>query len=281
MPKVLILGIDGCRRDALLACPHPAFRQLLAEGTLFANHDILGPRPTTADTVTNPSWTTMLTGVFADRHGVLDNGHTYREQARAPTLFQRVRAVRPNARTAAYVCWPPLETLLFPAPIDHCHVALPEDKDFDLRDADTLRRTVAELRDETPAALFVYLGDVDEVGHQFGFHPTVARYMAALSKTGERVGAILAALQARPRFAAEDWLVLLSTDHGGRGKDHGGCANYPEVRKTFLLCRGGRFKPGVRSERPTTHADVTAAALEHLGVALDPQWRLDGVPPRA
>jgi predicted AlkP superfamily pyrophosphatase or phosphodiesterase len=51
-PKVLIIGIDGCRPDALKAATAPNLDALIEAGTLFSGTDIREPEGTdNADTI--------------------------------------------------------------------------------------------------------------------------------------------------------------------------------------------------------------------------------------
>lgn len=44
---------------------------------------------------------------------------------------------------------------------------------------------------------------------------------------------IIASIEARKTYAAEDWLILITTDHGGVGGGHGGSSF--EERMTFII----------------------------------------------
>src|SRR5271163_4911257 len=100
-------------------------------------------------------------------------------------------------------------------------------------DAEVARDAVEVLAQPALDVLFVHFDDVDGAGHGKGFHPIVPEYLKAIAKTDEYVGALLKALRQRPTFASEDWLILVSTDHGGSGKSHG--KNTPEHRTIFLI----------------------------------------------
>lgn len=66
---MLYLGIDGARFDALQAATTPT----LAAGIHSDTCLILGDRYRENDTISGPGWSTILTGVWADKHGVNDN----------------------------------------------------------------------------------------------------------------------------------------------------------------------------------------------------------------
>lgn len=75
------------------------------------------------------------------------------------------------------------------------------------------------------------------------------------------------------RCAAEDWL-LLSTDHGRT--DDGGHGDPSEQELTiFYLASGGGAAPEHLPATPEI-VDVAVTALAHLGIAVAPEWELDG-----
>jgi len=129
------------------------------------------------------------------------------------------------------------------------------------------------LSQKDPDLLFVHLDDVDGAGHKFGFDPKLQKYLDAIEKADEQVGAIIKAVENRKTYAMEDWLILVSTDHGGTGKGHG--QNIPEHRTIFLIVSGKAAAQGTIEPAPAI-VDVAPTALKHLGIAIDPKWDLDG-----
>src|SRR4051812_20813467 len=65
--KVLIIGIDGCRPDALRAAKAPNLEALIRDGAYS------GKAQTGDATISGPGWSSMLTGVWRAKHGVRDN----------------------------------------------------------------------------------------------------------------------------------------------------------------------------------------------------------------
>src|SRR4029077_14003840 len=69
----------------------------------------------------------------------------------------------------------------------------------------------AVLAGQAPRVSFVYLGAVDFAGHVTG---SGAVYRVALRAADERVGRLVATVRARPSGPAEDWTIVVVTDHG-------------------------------------------------------------------
>ena len=142
-------------------------------------------------------------------------------------------------------------------------------------DVDCAESAAAVLTNEDPDAMFVHLGDVDHAGHAKGFHPSVALYVEALEAVDSRIGSILQALRGRPNYVTEKWLVLVGTDHGGLGTNHGGGRQNSEINTVWLIVSGDEARKGPIAG-PTNQVDLVATALAHLGVSPESSWRLDG-----
>ena len=229
-PKVLLIGIDGVRPDVLAEVPTPNIDALAASGWYTAQ------ARTTTPSVSGPSWSSMLTGVWPDKHGVTDNNFTGRDYDRWPSFLSRVETENPVPNTLAALDWLPLAELeggspVLPASID-TRVVLPASIDtrvvlngYDLgwaeADAALTAQAVSHLEAADPDAMFVYLGNPDETSHEHG--SIGVEYRDAIALADRHVGMLIDAVRGRPGYGEEDWLVLISTDHGRRADGgHGG-----------------------------------------------------------
>jgi predicted AlkP superfamily pyrophosphatase or phosphodiesterase len=273
-PRVLIIGIDGCRTDALAVAETPNLDGLIREGCMSDDTRIFGSRETGSDTSSGPGWSSILTGVWADKHGVVDNDFQTPRFNAAPPLFVRLRQQRPAAFSAAVGTWPPLhEKIVAGADVNECF--LEKDEDWAAGDERTAARAVELLTRPDLELLFVYFGNVDETGHDRGFHPQSAPYRKAIETVDQLAGRVLDAMRKRPAFAREDWLVLVCTDHGGEGLRHGDGHKNPNIHTVFLIASGPSAQRG-RLKETTYLVDVPVTAMTHLGLTLDPAWKLDG-----
>lgn len=274
--KVLYIGIDGCRHDALVAAQTPHIDGLVERGTRFVGTEILSPNRTDdANTVSGPGWSNLLTGVWPDKHGVGSNRFLFPKYKDYPHFFQRAKSAKPELKTASYSDWAPIaEKILRDSDVT---VNLPADgmEEYTSNDAELVTACCEHLRTGDPDIVFLYQGQVDERGHAFGFHPTVKQYMTGIENVDANIGRVLAAIQARPTAAREDWLILVGTDHGGAGTDHGDGHTNPDIRRTFMIVSG----PSAQVNAPqiqTYQVDHVATALTHLQIELRPEWKLDG-----
>ncbi|MCA9005965.1 MAG: alkaline phosphatase family protein [Planctomycetaceae bacterium] len=131
------------------------------------------------------------------------------------------------------------------------------------------------LKEEDPAAMFIYFHQTDATGHAIGFSPEVPEYISAIENIDACVNTVLKAMQSRPNYENEDWLTIVCTDHGGLKRSHSKGHEVPEIRRVFLIVHGPSVKPG-RIQEQAYLVDVTATALAHLLGKVEPQWQLDG-----
>jgi hypothetical protein len=110
--KLLVIGVDGLRPDALMKANTPHFDRLAREGAFATNTLIQGDRYKASDTISGPGWSSLLTGVWADKHGVHDNNFTGRNYGQYPHFFARLKKANPEAKTYSFVSWAPIDEFI-------------------------------------------------------------------------------------------------------------------------------------------------------------------------
>ena len=272
-PKVLVIGIDGIRPDVLMNVETPNLDKLAAEG-FFTDQATTG-----YPSVSGPGWSSMLNGVWPDKHGVTDNSFEGEHYNDFPDFLTRIEQIRPELETFVVADW---------APLGHSDQGNPPISDaVDVKivldgyesgwaEADTksVQLAVEQLKTSNPDALFVYLGNPDEISHEYS--SIGSEYRDAIALADKHVGVLVKAIQGRGTYAKEDWLILSSTDHGRRlDGGHGG--NSEEERTIYFLASGPSVIPPTPSDS-TFIVDVAVTALAHLKIQINPSWKLDGKP---
>ncbi|MDP2469612.1 MAG: alkaline phosphatase family protein [Candidatus Palauibacterales bacterium] len=269
--KVLLIGLDGVRVDILAAAQTPVIDSLASAG-FFSDE-----AKTRVRTVSGPGWSSMVIGARTDRHLVDSNDFSGNDYATYPDFLTRIERERPELNTLAVVDWPPLGTTDSGGPLfsDEIDVRIDFDGELDgyrLADSLSVEAAAKQLRETDVDAAFVYLGEIDVVGHETNSRSP--QYRAAIEWADTRVGLLLQALRDRPTYADEDWLILMSTDHGRNDAGgHGGTS--PSEKTIFFLASGPSVEPG-RTDCPPEIVDVAVTALAHLGLGPDPAWGLQG-----
>ncbi|MCR4594106.1 MAG: alkaline phosphatase family protein, partial [Clostridiales bacterium] len=73
----------------------------------------------------------------------------------------------------------------------------------------------------------------DHVGHSSDFLPTNPAYAEAFRNDDRVAHEVIEAIKARDTYEQEDWLIIMTTDHGGHNANHGGPTK--QERYTFIV----------------------------------------------
>lgn len=222
-PKLLILGIDGCRPDALLLAQAPIMRELVESGT-YSWYALSRP-----PTKSGPCWSSIMTGVWNDKHGVTDNTFANKNSYQYPHFFKRLKDFNPALNTASLVYWGGINS------------GVTTNADYVRsigNDDDLAAEAINLLNNDKYDCIFVQFGEIDAAGHSDNFSPNSPQYIAAIEKIDGLVGNLLAALHSRPTYQNENWLILTLADHGGNGSHHGG--TMLEEMRIFIGVSGDR-----------------------------------------
>ena len=293
--KVVFIIADGIPADVLAKAATPNIKKVIAAGAYLPAH-VGGDfgTYTQTPTISAPGYMDLLTGTWGYKHNVWDNA------VKAPNyqyqnIFRLLKEARPAARIGIFSTWldnrtklvgeglPAAGNLKFDYHADGYEldtVAFPHDKGSLYTHAID-EKVVAEaarcLRQNAPDLSWVYLEYTDDMGHRYGDSEQQRR---AVGYVDAQVGTIWAAIQARTRRYPEDWLLVLTTDHGrdaATGKNHGGQS--ARERATWLVLSDKNTNAYAR-QLPASIVDVlpTIARFMQLPLPQASQRELDGVP---
>lgn len=258
--KVLFIGIDGCRTDALLAAKSSAFDSLMAHAYVNLHCD-RGPY-----TVSAPGWSTLLHGVFPAKHGVTSNDLCHLNYGMYHDLFYYMRQANPDFSLAEVSHWD-----------NFLRLTTNEDYAQNVAtDAEVKDKALYLLQSCVPDVLLLHFDDIDHTGHQSGFSPDNSDYINSIVQTGYYTAEIMQRIQSRELIYGEEWMVIVVTDHGGSGTSHGGQDDVDVTRYVFEIVR----LPGIiRTDIPTAaNVDIMPTILKYMNVLVEPSWALDGSP---
>lgn len=256
--KVLLIGVDGCRADALQLAKSSGFDSIAAHSYLSYHCD-RGPY-----TVSGPGWSTILHGVWPDKHKVFDNDFLNHDYGSYRDVFFYLREEKPNLSLAVVANWP-----LF------LKITSSED-DADRAKSDELvkLKAIHMLRKFTPDVMLLHFNDVDHAGHTSGFDPNNKKYIQAIRKVGKHADDIMKVIEEREKEFCEEWLVIVCTDHGGYKLGHGGQDELENTRYVFSIFRTpGQQQKMLENARTV---DILPTILKYLGVNAREEWNLDG-----
>jgi predicted AlkP superfamily pyrophosphatase or phosphodiesterase len=265
--KAIVIGVDGLRWDRVDSRNAPRLLALHASG-LFAPSLLNVDSGTRTDS--GPGWSTIATGVWPHKHGVLDNSFATARYEQYPDFLTRLSRADAARTTFAAVDWTPLfEMGTFGKQIDTVVVGDGETHGYPGEDERMAAAAIDGLHRSD--ATFVYLGGVDVAGHRTGALST--EYSEAIAAVDRWIGHLLDAVRNRRTYAPEEWLIVVTTDHGHRDEgDHGGYTD--AERGTFILATGPGLEAGRRDD--TVLVDLAPTVLHHFGLPVPSE--LDGRP---
>lgn len=237
--KAIVIGYDGCRADALTFTESNSsgVYKMLESGASL-NYVYCGgvnyPEVNTQDTSTAPGWCSVLTGVWADKTGITGNGIT--KSLEYKTLMTTLTENRTIDSANFITIWGGHfedDNSTYKLEKTYC-----EEKGLDVKfslcSTNTKSANIAiediEQADCSDFIFAIYEG-TDAAGHAFGFSTNNPIY-----KAGYRLNDVLAyrtitAIEERETYESEDWLIIITSDHGGFGTGHGG----PSIQERMVF----------------------------------------------
>jgi hypothetical protein len=208
-----------------------------------------------------------------------------------PTIFKVFKEAYPNKKIGVFSTWLDNRTKLVGdglAQTNYLYV----DYHRDGYELDTLQfphdkkafyihlideKVVAEashvIKDSAPDMSWIYLEYTDDMGHRYGKSPQLDTAISMLDKQIEK---IMQAVSYRENNFNEEWLVIITTDHGRdaqTGKNHGGQSD--SERNTWLIMNK---KPAPEVVK-TAIVDIfpTIAAYLNIQLSIPVAQALEGV----
>lgn len=240
--KLIVIGYDGCRADNLTLCSSKNDSGIL---TLLDNGGkavisycggVNYPKINTQDTSTAPGWCSMLTGQWADVHGIYENSIVKHGNYTALTTLVENETIDSSA---FYVSWG--------GHFSNDDSTYFEEKQYieknninakflrsETGDEGTLTNVLTDIKQENCSDfIFSIFEFCDEAGHDTGFCKNNEEQVQAFKDSEKTACEIIAAIKSRPTYEKEDWMIIITSDHGGYNNWHGGPTM--QERYTFIV----------------------------------------------
>lgn len=246
--KVLLILVDGMRPDSLADVPEAQ--------EMIGNSACALDAATVMPSVTLPCHMSLFHSVGPERHGTTTNA--YAPQVRPVNGLCEVLA-QAGKSCAFFYNWEQLRDLSRPGSLAYSYFCSGGHAGYESANEKVAQAAIQTLAEDPMDFAFIYLGDVDEVGHKYGWMGP--EYKEAVEKSWENIARITVALP--------DYTVIVTADHGGHGRSHG--TELPEDMTIPILCMGEGFTPGSRLEGAGI-LDIAPTVAQLLGAAPDRDW---------
>ncbi len=246
--RVILIGVDGMSPDGINNANTPYMDALVNGGSsTFTARAVL---PTSS----SPNWASMIMGAGPDQHGVTSNSWEPNKQTIKlectgkkgngknsemwPTIYGLLREQKTNSKIFCFHDWWDYGRLVEPGVCDKKKGPGLYGLIFQKGNKRAINRAKRIVKKKDFDFIFVHLDHVDHAGHHDG-HGT-PEYYKAVEYADILIGEVIQTV--KDAGIEEETIIMVTADHGGIGKGHGG--NTPEEVNIPWILKGPDISPG-------------------------------------
>ncbi len=292
--KSVFIIIDGVPADVIERVSTPAIDEISARGgysRAYMGGEINGPTQT--PTVSAVCYNSLLTSTWVNKHNVWGNDVS-NPNYHYWNIFRIAKNQKKNYTTAVFSSWEDNRTKLIGEgkaeagniKMDDALDGLELDKKNYPDEEHSLQifkidEKISEaaancIRNESPDVMWVYLWFMDCAGHEFGDSPFFDQYTSLADK---QVARIWEAVKYREKQHGEEWMMVVTTDHGrtaSNGKGHGGQS---ERERTTWISTNVKPNAYFMQDQPAITDIVTSISrFMDFSIPKDLQYEQEGTP---
>ena len=264
--KILVIGLDGVRSDAMQQNSSPFLHSLSVanEAYFTASHGV------ELITYSGPNWSSILTGVHYSKHQVDNNSFDNPNYCAYPTFFEYIEGVDSTINTASIVNWTPINTHILSSVTDFA----PQGSINDLEVYEQSQNLLINAAPIDADLVFLHFDELDAAGHSYGFSLEVSEYAATLNTLDGYVENLYHTIEAK-RLTGEDWLFMVVSDHGGDGTGHGDATN-PYINQTIFFAQHPSLD--FKDQHISNQTDLAPTIMDFLGISSSVfDCKIDGI----
>jgi hypothetical protein len=256
--RVVFIGIDGLGN----AVKDPEanaqnIQKLISEGAGTYEAKAMLP------TISAQNWGSILHGVIPSKHQLTNSivaRTNYPENNSYPSYMKLLKQERPMLQQASFITWSPINKGIIEDSAGAYKVNGGNDANTTQKAVDYIKTNGQETRN-----IFIHLDEVDGAGHTYGYYSP--KFYEQAQKTDQYVGQIVQTLE--DEGLMEDTLVILTSDHGGKGTGHGGDSTAEQT--VFWAAKGASIEPGTVLSGVEV-VDTAAVVAHALRLEIPENW---------
>lgn len=249
--KAIVILVDGMASYAVKACKHPFISELLEDSMANLYSTTVMP------SVTLPCHMSLFQSVPPQRHGILTN--TYVPPVRPiDGLMDQLKKF--DKVTGSFYNWEELRDLSRPGSINYsCYIS-----QYTFSDSDSLLtdRAIQFINKYTPDFVFLYLGETDETGHNYGWGSD--EYNDKLYHAWDCIEKVY-------RTAKNTYNLIVTADHGGHDRGHG--SQDLKDMQIPIVVSGVSAKEASAKIKTASIMDIAPTVTAFLGVESNKYWQ--------
>ena len=259
---VVYIGLDGWASHTYADSDMPFVKGLADRGAMTLEKRAVLPSASAIN------WASLFMGVGPEVHGYLHWGTQSPEitlptgadatNGFFPTVFQVARQQHPDADIAAFSEWDGVKYTIDTLAFTHHEQA----------DLDHITGKAAEyIKAHKPMLTVVAYDRPDHPGHDNGWGSP--EYHDMMHRMDSEIAGIFKAIE--EAGMADNTVVIISSDHGGKDKGHGG----PTLEEMLspLIMVGPGIEPGTVITDMVISPDIAVTMADRLGLKPSPYWR--------
>ena len=257
---VILIGSDGLGAYAFDKAKIPNIRKMMNSGSYSLQARAVLPSSSAVN------WASMIMGSGSELHGYTEWGsktpelpsRIVGEEGIYPSIFSLINDQLPEERMGVSYTWGGIGYLFEKNLVDLDHNGK--------TDEETAEKAIDFFLNEKPALTFIHFDQPDGAGHGVG-HDT-PEYYEAVEEIDRLIGMVIEAVEQAGMM--EETVIILSSDHGGVDKGHGG-KSLLEVEIPWIIYGKGIPANGVLSSSIVTY-DTGSTIAYLLGLEQPQFW---------